>query len=149
MTRSVGYPSAEANYPASIRQPVSAAASLLFGVCAVLLLWDSRVSLAGGRVGGFITSVFVLPMGFLLLHSHGWRKMHADIIGRSEGVVCSRTLCLMQLPWGGLKEQCWRAPKVKILCECTARSIQDVNEHEPSCFVLNNIGFFSVLRLIL
>lgn len=84
------FPSTQANYAASIQQTVSAAASLLaaeVGVDSVLLPWALPVSLAGARMGGFITCVFASLVGFPPLHPYGWRKLHANIIGRSGGMV--------------------------------------------------------------
>lgn len=99
-------PSTQANYPPSIQQTVSAAASLLaaeVGVCSVLLPWALHISLAGGRVGGFVTRVFVAPVGFPPLHPHGWRKLHAKIISRSGGMVCPQVPPPDAASPGGLK----------------------------------------------
>lgn len=123
------FPSTQANYPASIQQTVAAAASLLaaeVGVDSVLLPWALPVSLAGARMGGFVTCVFVSLVGFPPLHPYGWREQHANIIGRLEGWFIPRSLCLMQLPWRDLRELCWGASKVKILCERMVQSIRDV-----------------------
>lgn len=122
-------PSTQANYPASIQQTLSAAASLLaaeVGVYSVLLPGAWHVLLAGGWVGGFITCGFVPPVGFPPLHPHGWRKLHAKIISRSGGMVCSQVLPPDGASPGGLGELWWRAPKVKISCERVVQSIHDV-----------------------
>ena len=43
-----------------------------------------------------------------------------------EGWFVPRSLRLMQLPRGDLRELCWRASKVKTLCERMVQSIHDV-----------------------
>lgn len=69
-----------------------------------------------------VTRVFVPPLGFPLLHTRDWWKLHAKIIIGSGGVFVPPPDAASLGEFRGL---CWRAPKVKVWCERLVQSICD------------------------